>query len=223
MKSTRAVSLLPPDGDLEEGPTGLPSPSRELGAVGLRDWKTNLEASSHVEILDITSGNPLWTEVSLESIEDPIKVPESVEIRLYLVEGVNKEVLSKFASFDDKLFSHHYLNVLPFHRGGFGDRLFFGKWFRRVYQDPQQRFIEERLATGRPYNSDVAVDPQKLGLDHERYSWATCNRRPFSSLDPDSKGEDDTKVAIGECASICIRRVDNATIGWWSISTGLPT
>ena len=197
------------NGDLEKGPARLPSRGKKLD----KDWKKHLDASSPVEVLNISSGVPVFKKLDLESNEDLFKPPESVDIRLFLIEGVTEKVLSKFSGFDNSFFENHIMNVLPFNWSGFGDNLFFGKWFRRVYQNHKQRFIEERLASGRPYNSDRLLDPRKLRLDHERYARVPCIPRPFSYLEPSFRGEDDSRVAIAECASACFRQVGNATIG----------
>ena len=197
------------NGDLEKGPARLPNQGKKLD----KDWKKYLDASSSVEVLDISSGVPQWKELDLESNEDLFKPPDSVEVRLYLIEGVTEKIISRFSGFDDSFFENHTLNVLPFNWSGFGDKVFFGKWFRRVYQNHEQRFIEERLSSGRPYNTDMLLDPRKLRLDHERYARAPCIPRPFSSLEPNFKGEDDSRVAIGECASACFKEFGNAMIG----------
>ena len=204
---------MPSDEDLEKGPARPPSLCKNLETLKGKDWKENLDASSHGEVLDICSGVPNWKELDLESNEDLFKLPESVEIRLYLIEGVTEKIISRFSGFDDSFFENHTLNVLPFNWSGFGNNLFFGKWFRRVYQNHEQRFIEERLSSGRPYNSDMLLDPRKLRLDHERYARAPCIPRPFSSLEPNLKGEDDSRVAIGECASVYFREFGNAKVG----------
>ena len=214
---------MPSDEDLEKGPARPPSLCKKLESLNGKDWKENLDASFDAEVLDKYSGVAEWKLEPYKANDDLFELPESVEIRLYLVKGVTNEVISRFSGFDDSFFEHHILNVLPFNWSGFGHNLFFGRWFRRVYQNHEQRFIEERLSRGRPYNSDRLLDPRKLHLDHERYARAPCIPRPFSSLEPYHKGENDTRVAIAECASACFRKFGNATIGWLLVRKGLPT
>ena len=205
---------MPSDEDLEKGPARPSGPCKKLETLKGKDWKENLDASFYAEVLDKHSGVPEWKSNPYKADDDLFELPESVEIRLYLVKGVTEEIISRFSVFDDSFFEHHILNVLPFNWSGFRNNLFFGKWFRRVYQNHKQRFIEERLSKGRPYDSDRLLDPRKLHLDHERYARAPCIPRPFSSLEPYPKGENDTRVAIAECASACFRKVGSATIGW---------
>lgn len=209
--------------DLEKGSTVPLSLVKKTHIVRDKDWEGLLDASSHLEVLDISSEDIQWTNRSVGSVEDVFKLPDSVRTRLYLVEGTTEETCLKFSIFSERFFRHHSFNVLPFTRCGFGDNIFFGKWFRRVYQNPEQRFIEERISRGRPYSSDRLVDPQKLRLDHERYKRVPCIPRRCSSLEPYPGGHDLTRMAIGECASACFRRVGNAMIGRRLVGRGLRT
>lgn len=117
---------MPSDEDLEKGPARPPSLCMKLEPLEGEVWKENLDASFYAEVLDKYSGKPGWKSEPYKANGDLFELPESVEIRLYLIKGVTEEIISISSEFDKSFFKHHILNVLPFNWSGFGDNLFFG-------------------------------------------------------------------------------------------------
>ena len=124
--------------------------------------------SHDVQVLEFRSGSNQWETVQVTEIEDTSTLPESVLIRLYLIEGLAQKTISFFSGFDKDFFRYRRLNVLPYDRAGFGNDYFFGKWSRRAYQNDEQWDIEKRISKGRPYNLDLITDPKDVGLNHKR-------------------------------------------------------
>ena len=149
----------------------------------------------------------------VSDVEDPSALPESVAVRLFLVEGLAFDTLQYFSNVDRNFFRCHYLNVLPYNRSGLGSNYFFGKWSRRVYQSRQQWDIEDRISKGRPWSLNIITDPKDIGLDHDRYDRPSGIQRPCSSLESCRTDKQYVRQAIGECISCFYISVDDGLIG----------
>lgn len=224
-----------PDNDLEKGPSTDSAASGEshtstntLDTETSRssvsdDWTTSLDESHDVQVLEFRSGSNQWETVQVTEIEDTSTLPESVLIRLYLIEGLAQKTISFFSGFNKDFFCYHRLNVLPYDRAGFGNDYFFGKWSRRAYQNHEQWDIEKRISKGRPYNLDLITDPKDVGLNHKRYERATSAYRPYSSLEADSNTDKRLmRQAVEDCISSCYKRVDGRLIGKPPLQTFRP-
>jgi hypothetical protein len=215
-----------PSEDLERGSGGQSAAPAELDkmtepldtdASGLspsEHWTSHLDEGYNVEVLEFRLGSQQWEAAPFTEIEDPLLLPESVQIRLYLVEGLTQETVSYFSGISKDFFHNHYLNVLPYDRLVFGSECFFGKWPRRVFQNRDQWDIEDRIAKGRPYNLDMIVDPKDIRIDHDRYERPPGIRRPYSSLEATPNLDKEyRRQALEDCISIFYKKVDNGLIG----------
>lgn len=186
-----------------------------------KDWTSCLGSNSNnsnIEVLDFCSGSSQWTVVPSAKIENPSKLPESVLIRLFLLEGLTLENISYFNHISDEFFHYHSLNVLPYDLSGVGSNSFFAKWPRRVDQDQHQRDIEDRIAKGRPYSLDLGIDPKEIKVEHDRYEREPGIYRPYSSLEPNTQSKSNTKrecisQAVMECISTNYKRDGAGLIG----------
>ncbi|KAL8825399.1 MAG: hypothetical protein Q9191_004446 [Dirinaria sp. TL-2023a] len=179
------------------------------------DWTSHLDTDYTVEILEFRRGLSEWQVVPKEEIDDPSVLPESVLIRLFLVEGLAKETITYFSNIHEAFFLYHFRNVLPYERLGFDHNFFFGKWSRRALQNLDQWHIEDRIAKSRPFNLDMITDPQNVGVNHDRYERANGVHRPYSSLEANANimGDQHLRQAVEECVSTYYTKVQNGLIG----------
>lgn len=104
--------------------------------------------------------------------------------------------------------------MLPYDLSGFSDDHFFGKWSHRVLQDSRQRDIEERIRRNRPWSLNIILDPEAVGLDHDRYERAKSIVRPHNSLESGAEfNEGYARVAVDVCISVCYQKVGTGLIG----------
>ena len=184
----------------------------------IKELTDNLDAQSNIEVLDYRSASSQWEDVLSTEIPDPSLLPESVSIRLFLVEGLTSTTIDYFSNIDRNFFLYHRLNVLPYNLSGFSDDYFFGKWSHRVLQDRCQRDIEERIARNRPWSLDMILDPVAVGLDHDRYERAKGIVRPHNSLESGAEfNQGYARVAVDDCISVCYQEFDRGLIGEWPI------
>lgn len=201
-------------GALSASTTKQPSDPEESSLPEVDDWTGRLDANYTIEVLEYRSGSSEWQTVPIADIDDPSLLPDSVLIRLFLVEGLAKETITYFSGISKDFFRFHSRNVLPYDRLGFDSDLFFGKWSRRAVQNHEQWHIEDCIAKGRPFNLDMITDPRKVGLNHDRYERANGIHRPYSSLEANAySGKQYARQAVEECISTSYTKVRNGFIG----------
>ncbi|KAL8794829.1 MAG: hypothetical protein Q9195_002657 [Heterodermia aff. obscurata] len=215
---------MPLSDDIEVGSQEQPGASKEPSAprhsetldstsATIKELTDSFDAQSNIEVLEIRSASSQWEAVPITDIPDPSSLPSSVSIRLFLVEGLTSETVSYFSCIGQDFFLYHRLNVLPYDLSGFSNDYFFGKWSHRVLQNRRQREIEERIMRNRPWNLDTPLDPEAVGLDHERYERAKGIVRPHNSLESGAEFNDGfARVAVDDCISVCYRKVDAGLI-----------
>ena len=195
--------------------TGVqPSNTKSSDLFALGKCSSTQFGCCSIEVLQIRSESLQWEATPIAEIGNPSILPESTPIRLFLVEGLAKEIISYFSDFDEDFFRLHHQNVLPYNRAKSDKNCFFAKWSRRVHQDPDAWHIEQKIAQGRPYDLDLVTDPDDIRLDHWRFERVSSVQRPCSYLEADltaTKGL--MRQAVQDCISICYKRVDNGLIG----------
>lgn len=206
--------------DLEKGPSQRFS-EETSDVAPPEDWTNHLDKEFNVEVLEFRAGSSEWETASSIELEAPSALPESVLIRLYLVEGLAPRTPSYFSTITQDLFRHHHLDVLPYDLSGISDDCFFAKWSRRVYQNHTQWEIEDRMSKGRPYNLNSITDPRDVSIEHDRYERAQGIYRPYSSLETDGELEERIYIsqAVKECVSTYYRRIGNTLTGALLLTT----
>jgi hypothetical protein len=110
----------------------------------------------------------------------------------------------------------HELDCIPDDRPQMlPDDCFFAKWSRPVLQTAAQRKVELRIESGRPYDKDTLEDPDKIGLDHKRYSRSGGVYRQYDSLQPSPSASDEApqRAAAYECVSCYFKEVGVGFLG----------
>lgn len=220
------------NGDLERGPEQIDESSsrqtskpddprmanRAPSGAALDDgWIHVLQESHDIEVRQITKGDTTWTKVPVEKISDPSQLPTDVHTRLFLVEGLARKTIEYFSSISLDFFHGHFRNTLPYDRHEPNENYFFAKWHRRVDQTLRLWEILNKILQGRPYDLDILVDPERLGMNHLRYGVDRRMFRPRSSLDIAGRLSNYVRSAIEDCISVHHQYVDHGAISKYTI------
>ena len=205
--------------DLERGPdpkpdstatdvdveTSTPKPAPPASFPG-SDWSKQLDDSSSIEILECKDGSSEWQSRSKSETKDPFSLPKDVTLRVFLIEGLTKDTMDYLLSDNKDFYRYHCSNALPYDRWKWDKNFFFGKWFRRVYQNDRLSNIDFNIDRQRPHNRDMAIDPKELELKHERYKRQKNIPRPVMPLEAARAWPSVQRKALGECVSCFYRR-----------------
>ena len=180
-----------------------------------QDWRKQLDQYSSIRVLERKHGASDWRSFSNKDIRDPFLLPEDVQTRLFLVEGLTSEVVQYFYGIKRDFYRYHCSNVLPYHIWKLDRNSVFGKWSRRVYQTQDQWMIDSKIARGRPYSLDMIVDPKEVDLEHDRYEILQCVPRPCISAEAArARGKEFLRrQALGENISCFFHRTDQGLVG----------
>ena len=197
------------DVDVETPPKSRPAPSASFNGF---DWSKRLDRSSSIEILECKDGSSEWQTRTKSEVEDPFSLPQGVDLRVFLVEGLTAETVNYLPSIDRDFYRYHCSNALPYDRWKWDKSYFFGKWFRRVYQTDRLSNIDFNLDRKRPHNRDMAIDPKELELEHERYTRRKSIPRLVIPLEAAIAGSSLQRKALGENVSCFYRREHHGLI-----------
>ncbi|KAH0543139.1 hypothetical protein FGG08_002484 [Glutinoglossum americanum] len=129
-------------------------------------------------------------------------LPEPVQARLYLIEGLSSQTISVLGDLQLGLpadfFGNHCQENLPNARPKPElHRCFFAKWSRTVHQDHEQWEIERKIAAGWPYDVDTLTHPERLLLDHKKYERSPLIFRSYDPLDPQIHSQSTPPYGVG--------------------------